>query len=286
MPPQIEFPHRAFDRSRAFFRLSSTTPARILVPPISTPRMASCAWNIQVGASCGAPSSPASSGSLRIGMHFDPDPSALRITPARPIASSPTRLERKPPPTMMRSVSRQPLVLRKRRVISASSWAKSSIAPCSRPAALGIAIGEMESSFFLLMSSLGSSPKGPAVLAHRLAPVFQDVAEGALAGAVAEEALVILELEVIAVELHRRQASAPWQATVGAVVVACSAMLRPHKVCINGRNGGKFHSPPLRGNFPWPPIPAGQGENGITGMNEGFAPPASSAGLPAIRARR
>jgi hypothetical protein len=42
-----------------------------------------------------------------------------------------TRLSRKPPPTAMRSVRRQAFSFRKRRITPASSWAKSSIAPCT-----------------------------------------------------------------------------------------------------------------------------------------------------------
>ena len=45
-----------------------------------------------------------------------------------------------------------------------------------------------------------------AGLAQRLAPVLDDVAERALAGAVADEALVVLQLEIVAVDLDRRQA--------------------------------------------------------------------------------
>ena len=90
---------------------------------------------------------------------------------------------------------------------SASSCAKSSIAPCTTPAASGSPSASSSSSFFLLMSSLGVvAERVVAGLAQRLAPVLDDVAERALAGAVAEEAFVVLDLDVVAVDLDRRQA--------------------------------------------------------------------------------
>src|SRR5262245_4555143 len=150
----------ALDRSLAFFKFSATTPARILVPPMSTARIASCASNIHRGPKCAAPINPASLGSLRMGRRSTCTLSALRMTAARPMMSSPTRLSRKPPPTTILSVSRPDLSLRKRRVTSASSCAKSSIAPCTTPAASGSPSVSSESSFFLLTSPLRSSTNG------------------------------------------------------------------------------------------------------------------------------
>ena len=132
---------------------SSTMPARMLVPPMSTARMPSWPAKIQAGARWAAPMRPASSGWWRIGTSSMSTPSALSSTAARPIASSPTRLSRKPPPTTMRSVSRQPLRRRKRRITSASSWAKSSIAPWTTPAASGSPSTRSLSSFFFEISS-------------------------------------------------------------------------------------------------------------------------------------
>ena len=45
-----------------------------------------------------------------------------------------------------------------------------------------------------------------AGLAQGLSPILDDVAERALAGAVADEALVVLDLDIVAVDLDRRQA--------------------------------------------------------------------------------
>src|SRR5262245_142243 len=78
----------------------------------------------------------------------------------RPMVSSATLLARKPPTTTIRSVSRHALSLRKRRMTRASSCAKSSTAPCRTPAASGSPCASSESSFFLLISLLGSSPNG------------------------------------------------------------------------------------------------------------------------------
>ena len=57
------------------------------------------------------------------------------------------------------------------------------------------------------MSSLASSPNGSLPASTQgLAPVLDDVAEGALAGAIAEKTLVILQLDIVAVDNDRRQA--------------------------------------------------------------------------------
>jgi hypothetical protein len=44
-----------------------------------------------------------------------------------------------------------------------------------------------------------------AIPAQRLAPFLQDVPKGALAGAVAEKAVLVLRFDVVAVDLHRGQ---------------------------------------------------------------------------------
>src|SRR5499427_1030262 len=79
------WPISAFDRSSAFFRFKQTTPARILVPPISTARMASWALNIQIGARRAAPISPAPSGSWRMIRISFLILSSFNSTEARPI---------------------------------------------------------------------------------------------------------------------------------------------------------------------------------------------------------
>src|SRR3954471_17162627 len=126
-----------FERSGVFFWFVRTMPARMLVPPMSTPTRQSWPEKIQAGARWAAPMRPASSGWWPIGASSMSAPAAFSSTAARPTASSPMRLSRKPPPTAMRSVSRQPLRRRKRRITVASSWAKSSIAPWMTPAASG-----------------------------------------------------------------------------------------------------------------------------------------------------
>ena len=129
------------------------------------------------------------------------------MTEARPIASSPTRLSRNPPPITMRSVSRQPLSLRKRRMTRASSCAKSSIAPRTMPAASGSPSASRPSSCLLadLVARLVAE-RILAGLAQRLAPVLDDSAECVLAGAVADEAFIVARRHVVAVDLDRRQA--------------------------------------------------------------------------------
>ena len=191
-----------------------------------------------------APISPASSGSLRMGTRSMSISSALRITPARAIASSPTRVALKPPPTTMRSVSCQAFSLRKRRMTSASSWAKSSIAPCSTPAASGLPLGHQRVQLLLadLLARLVAE-RIVARLAQRLAPFLQDVAECALAGAVAEKAVLVLDLDVVAVDLDRRQAQRrrgrpePARAVlVGHGGSSCGSPGQPSK------RRGKFHA--------------------------------------------
>src|ERR1700752_2343237 len=48
-----------------------------------------------------------------------------------------------------------------------------------------------------------------AGLAQRLAPAVEDLAEGALAGAVAEKAVFVLQFEIEAVDVDRRQPTSP-----------------------------------------------------------------------------
>ena len=57
-----DFHTAALERSGAFLQRVSTTPQRILVPPISTARMLSWASKIHDGARCRQPIRPASSG--------------------------------------------------------------------------------------------------------------------------------------------------------------------------------------------------------------------------------
>ena len=91
-------------------------------------------------------------------------------------------------------------------MMSASSWAKSSIAPCTMPAASGSPSASSPSSFFLLMSLGGLVAEGIAAgLAQRFAPIVHNGAERALAGAVADEAFVVLQLDIVAVDIDGGQ---------------------------------------------------------------------------------
>ena len=120
------------------------------------------------------------------------------------------RLSRKPPPTTMRSVSRQPLRRRKRRITVASSWAKSSIAPWMTPAASGSPSTRSLSSFFLLISSARRlAERVLADLPQPLAPIIEDRPEGAVARAVADEALLVAQLDIVAVDDDGRQVIGP-----------------------------------------------------------------------------
>ena len=128
-----DFHTSALDKSAALRRFSRTTPARIDVDA----RIASCAWNIQAGARCTAPISPASLGRWRIRSMSTLILSALRITEARPIASSPNPAAAQPPADHDPLGVAPELELEETRVTSANSWANSSIAPCTIPAASG-----------------------------------------------------------------------------------------------------------------------------------------------------
>ncbi len=81
---------------------------------------------------------------------------------------------------------------------------------------LGVALGQQFVELFLgdLVARLVAE-RVVAGLAQRLAPVLDDVAERALAGAVADEAFVVLQLDVVAVDLDRGQARAPCAAMAG-----------------------------------------------------------------------
>src|SRR5436309_474346 len=130
-------------------------------------------------------------------------PSALRRTALRPIANSPIRLLRKPPPTTRYSVSRHSFNLRKRRITVVSSWANSSTALCTTPAALGSPSMRSSASFFLLIFSLGVSPSGSFL--KRLAPFVEEFPEGTLARLISDKARRILDLDIITLHLHARQ---------------------------------------------------------------------------------
>ncbi len=71
---------------------------------------------------------------------------------------------------------------------------------------LGIAFGE-ERVELLLADLLGGeiSERIRVELAQRLAPLFEDRLKGALARPVADKALIVADLEVVAVDLHARQ---------------------------------------------------------------------------------
>ena len=140
------------------------------------------------------------------------------------MASSPTRLARKPPPTTMRSVSRQALSLRKRRMTSASSCAEILDGALHDPGRVRIALGQQRVELLLadVLARLVAE-RVVAGLAQRLAPVLDDGAEGAFAGAVAQKTFVILQLDIVAVDIDGGQAGGAMRARRASVVV-CSAM--------------------------------------------------------------
>ena len=87
-------------------------------------------------------------------------------------------------------------------MMTASSCAKSSIAPCTMPAASGSP--SLSSEFELLLADIfgGLVAEGIAArLAQGLAPIVHNGAEGALAGAIANEAFVVLQLDIVAVDI-------------------------------------------------------------------------------------
>ena len=132
--------------------------------------------------------------------------SALRITEARPMASSPTRQPLKPPPITSRSMSFQPFSLRKRRVTRANSWAKDFDRALDDARRFGVATGQQRIEVLLGEHAARLvAERVVADLAQRLAPAFDEFAERALAGAVADEALVILEFDVVSLDLDRGQ---------------------------------------------------------------------------------
>ena len=70
----------------------------------------------------------------------------------------------------------------------------------------GIAIGEQRIEAFLREHAARLvAERVVADLAQRLAPAFDELAERAFAGAVADEALVILELDIVSLDLDRGQ---------------------------------------------------------------------------------
>ena len=106
----------------------------------------------------------------------------------------------------MRSVSAQALVLRNRRVTWASSCANSSIAPCTSAAARDV-VADQRLVERALADLLGGfvAERIVAVFLQRLAQRVQDLAKRALAGAVAEKAVIVLQFDIEAVHVHRRQ---------------------------------------------------------------------------------
>ena len=192
-----------------FFILSSTTPTRMLVPPMSAARMASWPASTQLGASCTAPIRPALSGWLVIVRSSTAMLSPASSTAARPIASSPMWLALKPPPITMRSVPCHFFSRRKRRTTVASSTANSSTAVWTRPGRQRIGAGQ-----HLVELRLGDLPgrrvaeRILALRAQLVAPIVEDGAEGAAAGAIADEAVLVAQLLVIGVDGDGRQHAA------------------------------------------------------------------------------
>ena len=96
----------------------------------------------------------------------------------------------------------------KRRMTVASSCANSSIAPWMMPAS-GSPSTKSLSSFFFEMSRLGVSPSGSSPTCSSRAPTLEDRPEGAVARAVADEALLVAQLDIVAVDDNRRQVIGP-----------------------------------------------------------------------------
>src|SRR5262245_12009019 len=79
-----------------------------------------------------------------------------------------------------------------------------------------------------------------ARLAQRFSPFLEDVAKRSLAGAIAEEAILVLQFGIVAVDLDRRQTGG----TVGGEGSLCSRLFghkRLVKALYNGASRGKFH---------------------------------------------
>ena len=124
----------------------------------------------------------------------------------RAIASSPTRLCRKPPPTTMRSVSAQALVLRNRPRHIGQFLGEFLDRAMHQRCGVDIVADQRRVESFLAISSGGFLPKRiVAVFLQRFAQAVENLAERALAGAVAEKAVLVLQFDVEAVDLDRRQ---------------------------------------------------------------------------------
>ena len=175
---------------------------------MSTASRASWPARNAAGARCAPPISPASSGSWRIGTRSTCRRSSpFRSMDARPIANSPTRLARMPPPTTTRSVPCHAGSSRSRPATSARDCANSSTTPCTSPAGLPIAFRQH-------LVELAAVDRVGRRFAERVlvrvlqlgAPMVEDRLEGAAARLVAEEAVAGAELGVVIVHRH-----APWQ---------------------------------------------------------------------------
>ena len=104
---------------------------------------------------------------------------------------------------------------------------------------LGVAFGQQRVELLLadLIARLVAE-RIVAGLAQRLAPVLDDVAEGALAGAIADEAFIVARGRVVTVDLDRRQALA----AVGSEPVRRSVFVRhgiPPRSLRQRESGGK-----------------------------------------------
>ncbi len=128
------------------------------------------------------------------------------MTAVRPIASSPMRLWRSPPPITMRSVFFHSFSRRKRRITEANSCENSSIAPWTMPAASGSpSASTLSSCFLLIVLRRRIAERIVAGLAQPLAPVVEDRLERALAGAIADKAFGGAHVRVVGVHGHAAQ---------------------------------------------------------------------------------
>ena len=137
-------------------------------------------------------------------------PSALRIRFARAIASSPIRLSRKPP------AHHDALGIRPGLGLEEAPHDNGKLLRVILDRALDHGRG-FRIAFFQNHIELGPieiirrriAERIGAKLAQRLAPVFQNGVKRLAARTVAEEAFVVLELQIVAVDLDRRQARRP-----------------------------------------------------------------------------
>ena len=125
----------------------------------------------------------------------------------RAIASSPSLVSRKPPPTTMRSVLAQALVFEEATGDMGEFLRELLDRAVHHGGRLGV-VADQHVVERLLADLLRRhvAERVLAGLAQRLAPAVEDLAERALGGAVAEKPFVVLQFDVEAVDIDRGQA--------------------------------------------------------------------------------